>query len=215
MLRGSNGCRNRERGAGGQCQGGQAAAVNGASTAGAIVVMGVSASGKTTLGRLLAKRLAAPFIEGDALHSPANVAKMRSGQPLEDADRWPWLDQIGAALHAATAGGGMAVAACSALKFIYRERLRQAVGAPVSFILLDAREADLVRRLGSRSGHFMPTWLLGSQLATLEYPRASERALVLDASLSPDMLCEASCNWLLPATASGSRAARSRARPPR
>lgn len=164
--------------------------------AGAAVVMGVSGSGKSTLGRLLAMRLACSFVEGDALHAPSSIAKMRAGQSLDDADRWPWLDRIGAALRAAVAADGAAVAACSALKFSYRERLRQALAAPLRFILLDAARDELARRLAGRPGHFMPASLLDSQLATLEQPRAGESVLVLDARLPPEALCEAGRDWL-------------------
>jgi gluconokinase len=163
---------------------------------GAIIVMGVSGSGKSTLGELLATALACPFIEGDELHDARSVAKMRAGQPLDDEDRWPWLDRLGATLREATEANGMAVAACSALKHRYRERLSRAITAPTSFILLEADQAELARRLVNRSGHYMPASLLPSQLDALERPDDSERALILDASLPPPALCEASRAWL-------------------
>jgi gluconokinase len=162
----------------------------------AIVVMGVSGSGKSTLASRLAMRLDGEFIEGDALHAPASIAKMAAGQPLDDDDRWPWLDRIGSALQRAAVGGGKAVAACSALKSSYRARLQGAAGVPVFFILLEAPLAELARRLESRRGHFMPASLLDSQLATLERPQGSERALLLDAVQPPAQLCEASYRWL-------------------
>lgn len=167
---------------------------------GAIIVMGVSGSGKSTLGKLLAEALGCPFIEGDELHDPASIAKMRSGQPLGDEDRWPWLDRLGKALHDATAEHGLAVAACSALKFRYRERLTQAVAAPTSFIMLETDPAELKRRIDNRPGHYMPTSLLESQLAALERPHEGERALILDANLPPEALCRASRDWLAKAT---------------
>lgn len=167
-----------------------------ASVPAAIVVMGVSGSGKTTLASLLARRLDGEFIEGDALHTAGSVAKMAEGRPLDDEDRWPWLDRIGSSLQRATAAGGKAVVACSALKSSYRARLQGAVDVPVFFILLEAPLAELARRLESRRGHFMPASLLRSQLATLERPQGGERALLLDAALPPAQLCEASYRWL-------------------
>lgn len=164
---------------------------------GAIIVMGVSGSGKSTLGQLLAEALGCPFIEGDDLHCPNNVEKMRSGQPLNDDDRWPWLDRLGKALHDATEAHGLAVAACSALKYRYRERLVDAIAAPTSFVMLETDRAELVRRMGSRAGHYMPASLLDSQLAALERPHGGERALILDANASPEALCSASRDWLV------------------
>lgn len=163
---------------------------------GAIIAMGVSGSGKSTLGRVLAGALGCPFIEGDDLHDPASIAKMRSGHPLEDADRWPWLDRVGQALNAATATHGLAVAACSALKRRYRERLAQVIAVPTSFILLDVARDELVRRMDNRTGHYMPACLLDSQLASLERPAPDEPALILDARSSPEALCRASRDWL-------------------
>ena len=162
----------------------------------AIVVMGVAGSGKSTLSRLLAEALECRFIEGDDLHSEANVDKMRSGQPLVDEDRWPWLDRLGEALGEATREDGVAVAACSALKLAYRERLARAADVPVSFIMPEADRAELARRMESRKGHYMPPSLLASQLATLERPGPEERALILDARASPEELCAASREWL-------------------
>ncbi len=154
----------------------------------AIVVMGVSGSGKSTLAALLADRLGCPLIEGDEFHSAANVAKMAAGHPLDDADRWPWLDRVGLAVGAA-AQRGIAVAACSALKRRYRERLQAASDVPLLFVLLDTGADELVRRLTERAGHYMPASLLDSQLATLERPAPGERALTLDAARTPDALC--------------------------
>ncbi len=140
----------------------------------AIVVMGVSGCGKSTVGAALAAALGRPFREGDALHPAANVAKMAAGIPLEDADRWPWLDRVAAAL----AGGG--VVSCSALKRSYRDRLRAGAGRPVAFVFLRGSEALLAGRMGARTGHFMPPALLASQLATLEDPSGEPGAVTLD-----------------------------------
>lgn len=166
-----------------------------------IVVMGVSGSGKSTLAAYLAERLHCPLLEGDMFHTPASIAKMQSGHPLDDADRWPWLDRLGAALGDAALGarteqGGLAVAACSALKRSYRERLSATSAVPLSFVLLDTMPAEIARRLAARSGHYMPASLLDSQLATLERPAADENALILDASRTPDALATEVLAWL-------------------
>ena len=140
----------------------------------AVVVMGVSGAGKSVVGERLAAALGAPFREGDTLHPPENVAKMRAGVALTDADRAPWLDAIAAWLAEHPDG----VVSCSALKRAYRDRLRLA--APdARFVLLDVPEATLADRLAHRPAHFMPAALLDSQLATLERPDADERAIVV------------------------------------
>jgi gluconokinase len=161
----------------------------------AIVVMGVSGSGKSTLAAQLARHLACPSIEGDDYHAPASVAKMKAGHALDDADRWPWLDRLGAAIGAA-ATGGIAVATCSALKRSYRERLQAASKLPLWFVLLEAGHAELARRVATREGHYMPASLLDSQLATLERPAADERALIVNAGDTPEVLCADVLAWL-------------------
>ena len=153
----------------------------------AVIVMGVSGCGKTTVGRLLAEALRCPFLEGDEFHAPEAVAKMRSGQPLGDDDRWPWLDRLAAATARSVAGYGIAVTACSALRRCYRDRLRATIG-PVRFVLLESGREQLMARLADRSGHFMPASLLDSQLATLEYPVAEEGAITLVTEDSPEVL---------------------------
>ena len=162
----------------------------------AVIAMGVSGSGKSTLGALLARKLDCPFLEGDDFHDARAVAKMSAGLPLDDDDRWPWLDRLGLAVGEALASKGQVVAACSALKRGYRERLRGAIAAPTRFVLLDARHEELLRRLPQRSGHYMPASLLDSQLATLERPGADEAVLTLDASAPPERLCEITQAWL-------------------
>jgi len=164
----------------------------------AIIVMGVSGSGKSTLASLLAARLECPFLEGDAFHSEANVAKMRGGEPLTDADRWPWLDALGNAIGAAAHAEGTAVAACSALKHIYRDRLRTAIRLPTAFVLLEVGRQELVRRLNSRTGHYMPSSLLDSQLALLERPDRHELSLTLDSTRPPEELAEQVLEWQAP-----------------
>lgn len=148
-----------------------------------VVVMGVSGAGKSTVGAALAARLGVPFADGDGLHPAANVAKMREGVPLDDADRAPWLDAVAGWLAAHRAGGG--VMSCSALRVRYRDRLRRAV--PEAFFLhLDAVPEVLAARLAARPGHFMPVSLLASQLATLERLAPAERGAVVDAGGAAD-----------------------------
>jgi gluconokinase len=141
----------------------------------AIVVMGVSGSGKTAVGGAIAARLGLPLVEGDAFHPPANVAKMSSGTPLTDEDRWPWLDAIAAAIREAPGG---VVVACSALRKAYRDRLRTAAGRPLLFVFLDGKRETIAARLAARKGHFMPASLLDSQFATLERPLPVEADVV-------------------------------------
>jgi gluconokinase len=145
----------------------------------AIVAMGVSGCGKSTLVAHLAAHLGASAFEGDDFHAPASVAKMRAGQPLDDADRWPWLDRLGAAIGAAVREQGSAVAACSALKRSYRQRLERAAGVPLLFVHLDGERDEIAAHLATRRSHYMAPSLLDSQLAVLERPAADERALVL------------------------------------
>jgi len=134
----------------------------------AVVVIGVFGSGKTTVGELLAEALGAEFVEGDNLHTGAAREKMRSGLALTDDDRWPWLDRIAAALAAGPPRG--VVVACSALRRVYRDRLRSEVGPRLRFVYLKATPDLMRERVGSRRGHYMPASLVESQFATLEPP---------------------------------------------
>jgi gluconokinase len=142
-----------------------------------VVVMGVSGSGKSTLAAALARKLDFSFLEGDSFHSDENKRKMSAGIALEDADRWPWLDALSAAIVAtrvaARAEKGV-VATCSALKRTYRERIRSAVEPPLLFVYLSVGRETLERRMQNRHGHFMPAALLDSQLNTLEVPASDE-----------------------------------------
>jgi gluconokinase len=149
--------------------------------------MGVCGTGKTTVGEALAKRLACPFLEGDSFHPPANIEKMSAGMPLDDADRWPWLDHLGQAIAEHAQRNDHVIAACSALKRIYRDRLRHHAG-DILFVLLDGDRGVLGDRLAARADHYMPASLLASQLAILERPGSDEISLALDAALAPEDL---------------------------
>jgi len=166
-----------------------------------IVVIGVSGSGKSTLGACLAARLECAFLEGDDFHSEANVAKMRAGHPLNDGDRWPWLDRLGGAIGAAVQQDGVAIASCSALKAVYRERLAAAADVPLMFVLLDADRETLKARLLGRPSHYMPASLLDSQLATLERPSSDEPATAFVSTVRPDELCADVLAWARTAAA--------------
>lgn len=143
-----------------------------------VVLMGVSGCGKTTIGAALAEHLGWEFLEGDALHSPANVAKMAAGTPLDDADRWPWLQAIAARIDAWRGAGISAVVACSALKRAYRNIL---IGprADVRLVYLQGDRDVIAKRLAARKNHFMPPGLLDSQFRTLEAPGLEERPIIV------------------------------------
>jgi len=131
------------------------------------IMMGVCGCGKSSVGKAIAKRMGWRFIEGDDLHTPANRAKMEAGTPLVDEDRWPWLDRIGAEMRAIDQAGGSAVVSCSALRRVYRDRLR-CPGLDVRFIHLTGDPGLIRQRMSQRSDHYMPVALLDSQLAILE-----------------------------------------------
>ncbi|OJU38698.1 MAG: gluconate kinase [Microbacterium sp. 69-10] len=128
-----------------------------------VVVMGPSGCGKSTVGRALADALGARFVDGDDLHPSANVEKMAAGVPLTDEDRMPWLATVGAELGS----DARIVIACSALRRVYRDAIRESEPG-VFFAELTASRDELVRRMGQRGAHFMPASLLDSQLETLE-----------------------------------------------
>jgi gluconokinase len=139
-----------------------------------LIVAGVAGSGKTTVGALLAGRLRWRFADADTFHPEANVAKMRAGTPLTDADREPWLRAITDWMDERIAAGQSAVITCSALKRVYRDRLL--VGRPAAtMVFLMVRREVLEQRLLARPGHFFPEKLLDSQLAALEPPAPDER----------------------------------------
>jgi gluconokinase len=149
-----------------------------------VVLMGVSGSGKTTVGKLLATVLGAEFAEGDKYHPPQNVEKMRLGIPLDDVDRWPWLEILSAEIDRWLAAKKTVILACSALKRSYREVL--AKGRPeVRFVYLKGEQALLRVRLDGRRGHYMPASLLASQIAALEPPTD---AITVDIAGSPQTI---------------------------
>ena len=152
-----------------------------------VVVMGVSGSGKSTVGAAIAQRLRVPFADADDFHPPANIAKMTSGEALDDGDRQPWLEAIGEWLAAAHPAGG--VMSCSALRRKYRDQLRH--HAPdVEFLHLEGSPEVIGRRQASRPGHFMPASLLVSQFATLEPLEPDEHGRVIDVDQSIDAIVQ-------------------------
>jgi carbohydrate kinase (thermoresistant glucokinase family) len=150
----------------------------------ALIIMGVSGSGKSTVGEALAKRLGWRFEDGDSFHPPSNVAKMKAGHPLDDADRKPWLEAIAAEIERVAAKRQRVIIACSALKRAYRDIL---VGGrhDVLIIFLDGSEQLIASRLRQRKGHFMPPGLLASQFEALEEPSTDEH--VLSVSIDADV----------------------------
>jgi gluconokinase len=156
----------------------------------ALIVMGVAGSGKTTIAQALAQRIGWDFKDGDAFHPASNVGKMRSGRPLTDEDRWPWLRAIAAEIDRTADAGGHLVVTCSALKRTYRDILIGSRTA-VRLIYLNGSRDLISQRLRARQGHFMPPELLDSQFATLQEPGRDEHAIVVDAAETIDAIVEA------------------------
>jgi carbohydrate kinase (thermoresistant glucokinase family) len=155
-----------------------------------VVVMGVTGCGKSTVGAALGERMAWPFLDADDFHPEENVAKMASGTPLTDDDRWPWLDRVADVLRVIEAKGGNAVLACSALKGVYRARL--AGSGDVRFVHLCGDQAVIAERLAVRKHKYMPASLLASQYATLEAPRdAVDVDIRLPVEAQLDAICRA------------------------
>ena len=147
-----------------------------------LVIMGVSGSGKSTVAGILAGQLGWDLEEGDDLHPAANVAKMRAGVALTDDDRWPWLDRVSDWITEHTAAGIPGIITCSALKRIYRDRMR---GDGVVFVHLTGDRETIGRRITARQDHFMPPALLDTQIATLEPPGPDENVLEVDLGRPP------------------------------
>jgi gluconokinase len=148
------------------------------------VVMGVSGSGKTTVAKGLADAEGWTLLEGDSFHPPANVAKMKSGTPLTDEDRWPWLRAIATAIDEYRARGESAVVACSALRRAYRDILIDG-RTDVRLVYLRGSHALIAERMRARKGHFMPTALLDSQFQTLEEPGPDEHPITVEIDAAP------------------------------
>lgn len=144
----------------------------------AVVVMGVSGAGKSTVGRGVAQALGADFVEGDDLHLPESVARLRAGLPLDDALRWPWLDAIADTITAHRRREIDVVVSCSALKRSYRDRLRQS--GPIRFVFLEPQRDELRRRVEDRQHEFMTPELLDDQLDTLEHPGEEADVVVVE-----------------------------------
>jgi gluconokinase len=153
-----------------------------------VIVFGVSGAGKTTIGRLLAEELGWRFYEADDFHPRANIEKMRSGCPLTDEDRWPWLERLREQITRSLAAKENAVLACSALKRAYRRCLR--VNDDVKFVFLRGDYALIQNQLGHRRGHFMNPVLLNSQFADLEDPAADGGTITIQLGRSPQEVVE-------------------------
>ncbi|WP_257315839.1 gluconokinase [Shinella pollutisoli] len=139
--------------------------------------MGVAGCGKSAVGAALAARLGASYLDGDDLHPPANIDKMRRGEPLSDDDRRPWLTLVGERL---AKPHGILILGCSALKRRYRDHIRKTAGAPVVFVHLSGTRDLIAARMAARAGHFMPPSLIDSQFDALEPPAADENAMTVD-----------------------------------
>lgn len=162
----------------------------------AIVVMGVSGCGKTSVAEGIAAALPAVFIEGDSLHPTSNVEKMSRGIPLTDEERWPWLDTIGSAMVGTLAAKQSVVVSCSALRKVYRDRLRKATGGSLAFVFLTGSRELLMARMAARRNHFMPVSLLDSQLSTLEDPSGEPGVVTIDIDASVDEVVAAALRAL-------------------
>ncbi|MCS5732006.1 gluconokinase [Herbiconiux moechotypicola] len=156
--------------------------------------MGVTAVGKSSVAAALSDVLTVDWIDADNLHPEPNIRKMSSGIPLLDEDRWPWLDEVGARLAAASRGTGLIVA-CSALRRSYRDRLR--LHASVGFIHLTGPADTLRRRAQERTGHFMPPSLLDSQLSILEPLDQDERGVTFEINEPAHAIAERVRRWIM------------------
>ena len=155
----------------------------------ALVIMGVAGSGKSTIGDALAQRLGWRYEDGDSFHPAANVAKMSSGQPLTDEDRWPWLKAIAAEIERCRQAGEHIIIACSALKKAYRDILVHGRD-DIRMVYLCGSQGLVADRLSNRKGHFMPPGLLDSQFATLEPPSPKERPITVSIDAPVDLIVD-------------------------
>ena len=176
-----------------------------------VVVMGVSGCGKSTVGRLLALRIRAEFLEGDELHPTRNVERMAAGIPLTDNDRRQWLLEVAAQLADARAGQHGLVVSCSALKRSYRDMLR-AASSDIAFVHVSGNAELLESRMQARADHFMPPALLASQLQILEPPGPDERAATFDAATPAAEIADAAARWLANLTPAPTSKAKSKAK---
>jgi gluconokinase len=151
-----------------------------------IIIMGVEGSGKTTIGKMLAEKLGWKFYDADDYHPNGNIEKMRSGVPLNDDDRWPWLKEVRKLINSSMNLNEPSIIACSALKRSYREYLKQQK-EKITFVYLKGDKNTISKRLASRKGHFAGTLLLESQLKTLEEP---EGVITADIAKQPDVIAD-------------------------
>lgn len=155
--------------------------------------MGVAGSGKTSVGVALAPKVGAKYVDGDDLHPRANIDKMAKSIPLNDDDRAPWLDLVGARLRATS---GPVLIGCSALKRHYRDRIRSAAKLPVLFLHLAGARDVIAERMTTRKGHFMPASLLDSQFAALEPLEPDEIGFLIDIDQRLDQIVDTCAHWL-------------------
>ncbi len=155
-----------------------------------LVFMGVSGCGKSTCGQLVSEKLEIPYAEGDEYHPEANVAKMRSGSPLTDEDRAPWLMELSALLARWVETGEGGVLTCSALKRQYRDILRgdYGIGGAIRFVHLHGPFEVIEDRMKMRENHYMPPGLLTSQFETLEVPADDEQVIKIEITSTPEVL---------------------------
>lgn len=157
------------------------------------IIMGVAGCGKTSVGEGLSRLAGIRFVDGDALHSQDNIARMSDGIPLADSDRWPWLEAIGREFAQSTEP---LIIGCSALKCSYRDKIRHHAGAPVCFIHLTGSREVIGQRMRNRRDHFMPPALLDSQFEALEPPGSDEESIAIDIDQPLDAIVALAARYL-------------------